>query len=496
MINVIKESDIPFEISAPISGKFSYYLFQLNNLILYSTNIIEILNDSRVKDKLKVSSSGISFLLQNGVIPSPYTVYENLYILQVGDSLKIIEKDLKLCFQHEFPYSDLKRKEVVNFEEKSLEFLELIAEETNEQLDKSIYSNNFIFHSAGKDSNSIALALAESGNQKKVSLITHKSKGKGDESEISKGIAKKLGFKHIILNEIDNLTLNHKSHIKDYFKKMPLPVVDSVTLAYPLYHFQNSALADSNLIFGDGNDGYLYSLPTKRQKLLYDFYSFNILNETLRNTLRSESIFSPLLKTKLELFGLDGLSNYDANKVYIDFTSTSSYWKSEISKRNDLNIIESKSDIYATKVITGRMVRKLQNLCDVYDSNLVMPFASPRIKDFFEELPLNLIYNEKSNKSKIFLREMLKNKLDLDSDKIGKMGWTFDVSGIIISNLSWIKSEIFECKLWNTKQSDKLINRFLCVARSDKKYSKFSAKMIYRIFLISLWHNNNQYISR
>ena len=48
-------------------------------------------------------------------------------------------------------HSDLKRNEVLNFEEKSLEFLELIAEETNQQLDKSIHSNNFLFHSAGKD---------------------------------------------------------------------------------------------------------------------------------------------------------------------------------------------------------------------------------------------------------------------------------------------------------------------------------------------------------
>lgn len=496
MIKVIKDSDIPFEISAPDSGEFSYYFFQLKNLILYSTSITDILDDNRVKNKLTISSSGISFLLQNGVIPSPYTIYENLYVLQVGDSLKIKEKNLNLSFQHKFPYSNVKRKDVVNFEKKSLEFLELIAEVTNKRLHKSIHSNNFLFHSAGKDSNSIALALAEYGMQKEVSLITHKSNFYGDESEISKRIAKKLGFKHFILNEINDITLEHKSYIIEYFKKMPLPVVDSVTLAYPLYYYQNGNLADSNLIFGDGNDGYLYSLPSKREKLLYYFYPYNILNDAIRNNFVSESVFRPFSKTKLELFGLDGLSNYDANKIYTDFTSRSSYWKNEISERNNLNVIETKSDIYATKVITGRMIRKLQNFCDIYDSSLVMPFTSPRIIDFFEELPLNLIYNKKSNKNKIFLRKILKNKLDLDSDKIGKMGWSYDVSGIISSNLSWIKSEIFECRLWNKKETDKLINRFLLVAKSDKKYSKFSSSMIYRVFLLSLWYNNNIYLNK
>jgi asparagine synthase (glutamine-hydrolysing) len=240
----------------------------------------------------------------------------------------------------------------------------------------------------------------------------------------------------------------------------------------------------------------MYSLPSKREKLIYNLYSFNFFNETLRNTLLSESIFRPLSKTKLELFGLDGLSNYDANKIYQDFKSTDSYWKNEISKRNNLNIIESKSDIYATKVITGRMIRKLQNFCDIYESSLVMPFTSPQIKDFFDKLPLNLIYDEKSNKNKIFLREILKIKLNLDSDKIGKMGWSYDFSGIIKANLSWVKSEIIECKLWNTKQIDKLINRFLLAANSDKKYSKFSTNMIYRIFLLSLWYNHNIYLNK
>ncbi len=493
-VKEISKIDVPVEISAPKSGKVSYYLFKLNHYILYSTSIIEILNDKRVKNKLKVSTKGISFLLQNGVIPSPYTIYEDLFILQIGDSVKISGSDLELSFEHTFPYSDSNRKDNVDFEKKSIQFLELIAEETNKQLEESDYSNNFLFHSAGKDSNSIALALAESGSQSKISLVTQKSKGIHDESEISRKIAKKLGFNHLVLNEIDDLALEHKLHIENYFTKMPFPVVDSVTLAYPLYHFQNNTLEKSNLIFGDGNDGYLYSLPGKREGVLYEFNSVNFVKKILRNNLKSESFFSPLQKTKLELFGLDGLSDFDANKVYSNFSSTYDYWKHEGDIRKNNSIIDSKSDVYATKVITGRMIRKLQNFCDVYDSNLIMPFASSNLIDFFEELPLDLIYNEKLNRNKVFLRELLRNKLDLDSDKIGKMGWTYDVKGIIVNNFDWIKQQIYSCDLWNEKEMDKLINRFLLVANSKKKYSKFSAKMIYRVFLISLWYNHNQYV--
>ena len=76
------------------------------------------------------------------------------------------------------------------------------------------------------------------------------------------------------------------------------------------------------------------------------------------------------------------------------------------------------------------------------------------------------------------------------------MGWSYDINGIIILNFNWIKSEIFECKLWNKQQVDKLINRFLKVAKSKSKYSKFCANMINRVFLISLWYNNNIYLNK
>ena len=68
--------------------------------------------------------------------------------------------------------------------------LELLANATIERIDKN--KPSFLFHSAGKDSNTIALSLAEAGWQNKVTLITHKSKGNADESEISSKIAKNL----------------------------------------------------------------------------------------------------------------------------------------------------------------------------------------------------------------------------------------------------------------------------------------------------------------
>src|SRR5690606_31202479 len=99
--------------------------------------------------------------------------------------------------------------------------LEMLAEATISRIDQS--KPSFLFHSAGKDSNSIALALAEAGWQDRVTLVTHKSKGSVDESEISARIAKNLGFKHCVLHEVDNFKQEHDQAIESYFANAPFP---------------------------------------------------------------------------------------------------------------------------------------------------------------------------------------------------------------------------------------------------------------------------------
>ena len=99
--------------------------------------------------------------------------------------------------------------------------------------------------------------------QNQFTLITHKGEGFYDESEISKKIAKQLGFKHKIIHKVDELKIEHKLAIEEYQNKVTLPSTDGVTLGYPIYA-SNTRIKNCKHYCGGGNDSSMMMLPSAR----------------------------------------------------------------------------------------------------------------------------------------------------------------------------------------------------------------------------------------
>ena len=53
------------------------------------------MGDDRV---IKITSEGISFLLQSGVVPPPNTIYKNIFIVGIGDIVKTIDNKIEIAF--------------------------------------------------------------------------------------------------------------------------------------------------------------------------------------------------------------------------------------------------------------------------------------------------------------------------------------------------------------------------------------------------------------
>ena len=218
MINQYKLNSPSFTLESDLAGEFPIYVYLSHDKqkLLYSYSIAELLDDNMVEKPLKVSNEGLSFLLQSGVVPPPLTAYQNVFIIGIGDAaiIETVDAEIKVNFTHNFPFSADKREPSSSYQKPDYDHLMgLLATETIKKLDKS--KKTFLFHSAGKDSNSVALALAEAGLQQEVTLVTHKSKGNLDESVISEQIAKKLGFSHQVLHEVDALQDEHLDFIND-----------------------------------------------------------------------------------------------------------------------------------------------------------------------------------------------------------------------------------------------------------------------------------------
>ena len=97
-------------------------------------------------------------------------------------------------------------------------------------------------------------------------------------------------------------------------------------------------------------------------------------------------------------------------------------------------------------------------------------------------------------KNKLVYRKLLKDRINLDSDKLGKMGWTFDSRSIVLQNFSYFSDEIYACALWHKSGSVKLVNNLIHHLNGRGKSASTSSNLLYRIYLISSWFNRNEYL--
>jgi len=497
MINQFGLSQPSIVVQSDLAGEFPMYIYWAvdKQFLLYSSSITELLNDNRIPKPLKVSSDGISFLLQSGVVPPPKTAYENIYILGIGDTAQIetLNGKIEVEFKHQFPFMNANRLQTDEMTPDEDLILEMLADATISRIDET--KPSFLFHSAGKDSNSIALALAEAGWQDKVTLITHKSKGTADESVISAKIARQLGFKHQVLNEKDQLQHEHQRAIEDYFVQAPLPITDNVTLAYPLYAHQLPELNGANIIDGGGNDSYMVTPPNAQELKVLPLSKWFHHLSFMRNFIKSESLLNSLLRTPAEWCGMRGLTYADSNKLYPQRDNVYAHWKQESLLRNDWDLFDFKTSILTTVTASELHIRKARNFADSISANMVLPFANVQVASYFSKMPEQHLFDRKTLKNKLILRKILMERIGLDSDAMGKMGFSYDSRAIVFQNWDWILIEIEQCSLWNYEALMKVVTRMKMRMNGTGRGAGVAGRLLYRIYLLSAWYNRNKFFS-
>ena len=152
-----------------------------------------------------------------------------------------------------------------------------------------------------------------------------------------------------------------------------------------------------------------------------------------------------------------------------------------------------KTDILSSIRASEAHIRKARNFADSIGSNLILPFANQKLAEYFNKLPETYLFNRKQLKNKIILREILKNRIGLDSDKLGKMGWAYSTRSVIFQNWNEIMIEIQACKLWRQVDLLKILNRMRNRMNGKGWGSIASCQYISRIYFKSYWYNHNKY---
>jgi len=132
----------------------------------------------------------------------------------------------------------------------------------------------------------------------------------------------------------------------------------------------------------------------------------------------------------------------------------------------------------------------VRNFAEVFDINLILPWTNSEIAKYVGKVSEKCLFDRKRFKNKLPLRKLLKERLDLDSDSLGKYSYGFNEYKFLKSIDFKVKEEVIECKLWDSKHIQKLFR--IVEERAEK--DKFFQKLYTKLFLISAWFNHNKYL--
>jgi hypothetical protein len=177
------------------SGNQVTYAWNDGTNVHTSTSPSQLLEAMKLKGcKPVINHNAISFLLHNSLIPTPMTVFKDVYALGVGDTLTFDPKTLSdgPVFQCDYPYfQGLSSGESIPSTQTLLYLLRA-------SLERKLSGTAVLMLSSGKDSVSIALAIREAGLANDIPAYTYADpeSGYNDEALDSKKIAHNLGLKH------------------------------------------------------------------------------------------------------------------------------------------------------------------------------------------------------------------------------------------------------------------------------------------------------------
>lgn len=428
-----------------------------------------------------ISVENISAFLQSSYSIPPATIYRDIYVANIGDVLEFSWKDgdIHVDYQHSFPFSSaLREKKEID----SSAFLEDLHCASERQIQKG---EVYLFHTAGKDSNAILASYLEAGEADKLVLLSGQSKGITDESQISKAIAKKFGIRHITVPMEEKLDEARLLYLKNLLSRQPLPNVDSVMLPLCLYGYDQINFNGANCIFGDGNDGYFLSVPSKLESRLSNITTFLSFFRRFAIPISSGSKLFSLFRSGMEWSGVYGLTYFDLKKILKGAVNVYPAVLEDECFRG-VGGIEFKSDAYATRAISQRMIQKLSLFCLSNNANCVLPFADEEFVSNWGYLSLEQVVDKEQGMNKVFLRNIVRDVVGLDTTKIGKKGWAFDYVGFVNNHEDLIIREIKAAGCWSKGvlpwvKSMMTVKNTLC-------YSSVQAcRSVYVVFMFSMW---------
>lgn len=390
-----------------------------------------------------VDPLAVSEFLHHGFVTAPRSMRHGLYRLGVGDVLALIPGGgyrESYCF----PWPNAGSRG--DTEPSTDRLLELLTAAVTRSVGDSPAT---LMLSSGKDSVALALACREAGRTD-VRTVTFTSGDDGEAADASV-FARRLGLAHRTITLPDDAERIEQVMAR-YFATASEPCGDPTLVPYLLAVDAAALAAGECLIDGLNNDswiGYVPSPAEARGSRIADRWLW--WARPWRGLAPMESPVSAALKNRAEwhFFGGRWLRHADTRRFFAGSVDTHRQWlwRSKALRGSD--------DFDFRAMVRGRHfdpnATTLKGRCagEALGVRPVFPYDEPELADWWHHLPERYRFDRANLVNKVLLRQLLRERLDYDDQRLGKRVFEFDGEGFLTRHRAMVEGEIAACPLWS-----------------------------------------------
>lgn len=418
-------------------GVKPFYYYYQNNLFIFSSEIKALINhnDLNINSDNNINPEAIELYFSLGYIPSPSTIYKNVFKLKQGHNLVFNLNTNKITKLYQY-FNIIKAIPENNIIDLIDECRYILNDSVKIRLRSDVPVGAFL--SGGIDSSSIVNQILKINNSNLHTFSMGFNSKQLDESEMIFELNDhfKTNNHHIYYNENDyNLIFEKYSNIYDE------PFSDYSS--FPTYKLCKEASKKATVVLsGDGGDEIFGGYPIYYYSKIIDKIGY--LPESLKTVLNKILKIIPYNNDNInKLRELINLSTIPKEKFYnFLFESTrykpNSYLKYSENSLKDclvfaqnslpesLRLHDLLSNTLADNFLTKVDRSSMQNSIEVRS-----PFLDYRFINFSQKIPINQKYN--SSQMKILLRKVVNNDLPKNLFLKKKSGFTPPVENWILS---------------------------------------------------------------
>ncbi|EAP86963.1 asparagine synthase (glutamine-hydrolyzing) [Croceibacter atlanticus] len=459
-------------------GVKPFYYKYLDNKFEICSQIQPLLDSNN-----KLSEIAISVYLDCGYVPSPFSIFENIFKLEPGSKM-IIDLTKKAILIDK--YWDIKKTETlkISYNDAKNKLHELLVDATRIRMQSDVPLGTFL--SGGIDS-ALVTSIAASISERKVSSYTIGFNEKRfDESSTSTAFAKALKTKHKVKHLVTNDLLDLIPKLIEVYDE---PFADSSALP-SLLLCKNTKEDVTVALSGDGGDESFMGYRN------FDYLSNKIQVNKLPKWCRAAMARLPLdyifryNKARLKSLFKSSTDGFTEN-IFISFktlqkkdlkTKWFSHYENYKLKSN--NPYQKMADLNIKLWLENDSNVKVDRASMAYSMEVRSPFLDYRVIEFARSLPVGYRYY-KGNKKKI-LKDILSEYLPKHLFDLPKKGF-----GIPLFN--WLQGDLKENVLKELNDEFLLRVPNLNVKLFKHQLNQFyqnkidHSSNIWKLYILALW---------